>query len=172
MHNRLATCVVCATSLSLGCAEVGPDPRILTGPLLVDSEFDADQRAAIEEAVNLWTEATDGRFAPTLQFVPVQCEEPFAIEAVHVTGCFIGQKLATARGEGTARVLGATDPESHWISLGAWLEGSRFRETVAHELGHYLLLGHGEGIMAQARQRRSVDVTEASISEFCELWGC
>jgi hypothetical protein len=157
--------------ISLGCLEAGPNPRILTGPLLVDSELDAEQRDAVRVAVELWSDATQGRFAPALRFGPVQCGESFAIKAVHTPGCFVGQEVESAEGR-TGHVLGATDPEAHSVSVAAWLDGSGFRDTVAHELGHYVLLGHGEGIMSQRREQRSPEVAAASISEFCAIWRC
>lgn len=169
MWRQKATVLACA--MSLGCLEAEPDPRILTGALLVDSEFDAEQRAAIQAAVELWSEATQGRFAPDLQLSPVQCGDAFAIDAVHTSGCFVGQEVETEDGS-IGYVRGATDPESHAVSVAAWLEGSGFRDTVAHELGHYLLLGHGDGIMAQPGERRSAQVAEASLREFCAVWDC
>ena len=75
------------------------------------------------------------------------------------------------RGRGQ-RVLGAAHPEDHWISVVTWLEGDDFRNNVAHELGHYLLVGHGEGIMAQAREHEPAVVAETTISEFCAIWNC
>ena len=169
MWSQWATAVACL--LSLGCLEQGPDPRILTEPLLVDAEFDAPQRDAVQAALALWSDATRGRFAPRVRFGPVECEESFAIEAVHGSGCFVGQTVESADGS-LGQVLGATDPELHAISVATWLAGSGFRDTVAHELGHYLLLGHGEGIMARSRGLRSSQITEATISEFCAVWGC
>lgn len=160
-----------ACTISLGCAEVGPDPRILTGPLLVDIEFDSEQQAAVQAAVELWSDATGGRFAPELQLAPVACGTSFAIEAVHARGCSIGQKVELDEGR-TGHVRGATDPESHAVSVAAWLAGSGFRDTVAHELGHYLLLGHGDGVMAEVNDRRSGGISDASKQEFCALWSC
>jgi hypothetical protein len=150
---------------------MGPDRRILTGPLLVDSEFNAQQRDAVQAAVELWSHATEGRFAPELRFGPVQCGDSFAIEAVHTPGCFVGQQIESSEGR-SGHVLGATDPEVHAVSVAAWLEGSGFRDTVAHEIGHYVMLGHGEGIMSQRRQHRTTDVAASSVSEFCAVWGC
>jgi hypothetical protein len=152
--------------------DASPDPRILTGPLLVDSDFEPEQREAIQAAVELWSDATNGRFAPQVTFGAVECEQAFAIKAVHSEGCYIGQTLHDDRGEGTERVLGAADPGGHWMSVVTWLDGDGFRNNVAHELGHYLLIGHGEGIMAQARNHQSSEVAAASISEFCAIWDC
>jgi hypothetical protein len=152
--------------------EPNPDPRILTGPLVVDSEFDAAQREAIQAAVVLWSAATNGRFAPELSFGAVQCEQAFAIKAVHSEGCYIGQAVDDDDGEGNERVLGAADRASHWMSVVTWLDGSDFRNNVAHELGHYLLIGHGEGIMAQARDQQGTEVAATSVSEFCAIWDC
>jgi hypothetical protein len=158
-------------TLLLGCVEVGPDPRVLTAPLLVDSELDAEQQAAVRAAVELWSNATGGRFAPELRFGPVECGTSFAIEAVHTHGCSIGQKVELGEGR-TGHVRGATDPESHAVAVAAWLAGDGFRDTVAHELGHYLLLGHGDGIMAELADRRGDGVSEASKQEFCSVWSC
>jgi len=169
MRSRWATLMACV--ISLGCVEVGPDPRLLTGTLLVDIEFDAEQQAAVQAAVNQWGDATGGRFAPELRFAPVECGAAFAIEAVHTRGCFIGQEVELDEGR-TGHVRGATDPESHSVSVAAWLAGSGFRDTVAHELGHYLLLGHGDGIMAELAGRRSGSVSDATIREFCAVWSC
>jgi hypothetical protein len=169
VRSRLALMVGCI--VSSGCADTAPDPRILTGPLVVDSEFDDDQRADILAAVELWREATHGRFAPQIQFGVVACGQAFAIEAVHSEGCFIGHEVDDD-GPGHDRVLGAADLESHWVSVVTWLQGSAFRDNVAHELGHYLLIGHGDGIMAQARDQQGSDVAPASISEFCAIWDC
>jgi hypothetical protein len=154
-----------------GCLAEGPDPRVLTEPLLVDAELDAEQRDAVQAAVTLWSDATQGRFAPELRFGPVQCGDSFAIEAVHTQGCSIGLRVRTAEGR-IGQVLGVTDPEQHSVAVATWLSANAFRDTVAHELGHYLLLGHGEGIMAQPRQRLSSEVSGASLSEFCGTWGC
>ena len=160
-----------ACVISLGCMEVGPDTRILTGPLLIDIEFDTEQQAAVRAAVQLWSDATGGRFAPELSFAPVECGTSFAIEAVHSDGCFIGLEVELDEGR-TGHVRGATDPESHSISVAAWLAGSGFRDTVAHELGHYLLLGHGDGIMEELANRRSESIAAASLKEFCAVWSC
>lgn len=168
--SRLAAVAACiATS---GCVEANPDPRILTGPLFVDSEFDAEQREAIQAAVDLWSDATNGRFAPQLSFGAVSCEQAFAIEAVHSEGCYIGHAVDDDVGEGTERVLGAADRRAHWVSVVTWLDGNEFRNNVAHELGHYLLIGHGEGIMAQARDQQGTEVAPTSVSEFCAIWDC
>lgn len=155
----------------LGCIQPGPDPRLLSGPLLVDSEFDETQRAEIQAAVQMWSEATAGRFAPQLAFGQVRCGQPFAIKAVHGEGCFIGHAVDDDPDTGD-RVLGAADREQHWVSVVTWLEGSHFRNNVAHELGHYLLIGHGDGIMAQARELQAPEITPASVSEFCAIWEC
>jgi hypothetical protein len=157
---------------ALGCIDAHPDPRILTGPLLVDSEFDGAQREAIAAAVELWSDATNGRFVPQLSFGSVRCEQAFAIKAVHSEGCHIGQAAGDDGAEGTERVLGAADRDSHWVSVVTWLEGDEFRNNVAHELGHYLLIGHGDGIMAQARDQQSTEIAPATVSEFCAIWDC
>lgn len=169
MCGRWAT-VVAGLVLVAGCSG-GPDPRVLTEPLLVDSELDAEQREAVQAAVDLWSSATDGRFAPELRFGPVECEDPFAIEAVPTQGCSVGLRVRTADGR-LAQVLGATVPEEHSVAVAAWLDGDAFQDVVAHELGHYLLLGHGDGIMAQPRDRLSSEVSPRSVSEFCDTWGC
>jgi hypothetical protein len=153
---------------SFGCVDVHPDPRLLSGPLLVDGEFAADERAAIEAAVEMWRVATDGRFAPELVFGEVRCGQAFALEAVHDEGCHVGHEVDDT-GD---RVLGAADRDAHWVSVVTWLEGSAFRDNVAHELGHYLLVGHGDGIMAQARDHQAPRITPDSVSEFCAIWGC
>lgn len=158
--------------VALGCVDANPDPRILTGPLVVDSDFDAEQRDAIQAAIELWVEATDGRFAPQVRFDAVQCEQAFAIEAVHSEGCYIGQEADDEGGESDERVLGAADRAGHWVSVVTWLEGADFRNNVAHELGHYLLIGHGQGIMAQARDQQGAEVAASSVSEFCAIWDC
>ncbi len=168
--SRLAAVAACISSF--GCVETSPDPRILTGPLFVDSEFDAEQREAIQAAVELWSDATKGRFAPQVSFGAVRCEQAFAIEAVHSEGCYIGQAVDDDGAEGTERVLGAADREAHWMSVVTWLDGDEFRNNVAHELGHYLLIGHGEGIMAQARDQQGTEVAATSVSEFCAIWDC
>lgn len=168
--SRLVAAVACV--VSFGCIDASPDPRILTGPLLVDSEFDEGQRASIRAAVEMWTEATDGRFAPEIRFGEVGCAQPFAIEAVHTEGCFIGHEVDDERSDGTDRVLGAADRASHWVSVVTWLEGTAFEHNVAHELGHYMLIGHGEGIMAQARDQQGTEVAATSLSEFCAIWDC
>ena len=152
---------------SAGCVE-SPDTRLLSGPLLVDDEFDADQRAAIQAAVEMWSAATDGRFAPEIRFGEVRSRQAFAIEAVHGEGCSVGQQVDDT-GD---RVLGAADRDAHWVSVVTWLEGSAFRDNVAHELGHYLLVGHGDGIMAQALDHQPPWIAPASVSEFCAIWGC
>lgn len=149
------------------------DPRLLMGPLTVDREFRPEQRADILAAVDLWRRATGGRFAPEVRFADVSCDQPFAIEAVSSEGCHIGQEVhdddQPLRPE---RVLGAAHPQHHWISVVTWLESAAFRDNVAHELGHYVLVGHGEGIMAQARKHEPAVVAPTSISEFCAIWGC
>jgi hypothetical protein len=153
------------------CSGEEPDPRVLTEPLLVDAELDDEQREAVQAAVDLWSAATEGRFAPELRFGPVECNDSFAIEAVHTQGCSIGLRVQTGEGR-IGQVLGSTDPDEHSVAVAAWLDGSGFRDTVAHELGHYLRLGHGDGIMAQPRDRLSSEVSEGSLSEFCATWGC
>jgi hypothetical protein len=162
---------VVACLVFVGCLGEGPDPRVLTEPLVIDAELDADQRAAVQAAVDLWSDATQGRFAPELRFGPVECGESFAIEAVPTQGCSIGRRIRTADGH-IGQVLGATEPEQHSVAVAAWLDGNAFRDTVAHELGHYLMLGHADGIMAQPARRLSSDVSAASVREFCATWGC
>jgi hypothetical protein len=169
MCGRWVTVIACW--LALGCLEEGPDARVLTEPLLVDAELDVEQRAAVQAAVTLWSDATEGRFAPELRFGAVQCGDSFAIEAVHTQGCSIGLRVQTDEGR-IGQVLGATEPEQHSVAVATWLRGDAFRDLVAHELGHYLLLGHGEGIMAQPRQRLDSEVSAASRHEFCATWGC
>lgn len=155
---------------ALGCSSIDADPRILTGTLLVDQEFDATQRAAIRAAVERWSDATAGWFAPSLTVGEVACGQPFAIEAVHAEGCHVGQRVDSD--DDTVRVLGAVDRGAHWVSVVTWLEGSNFLDNVAHELGHYMLIGHGEGIMAQAREGQGARITEETVREFCAIWSC
>ncbi|HKO93516.1 MAG TPA: hypothetical protein VJU61_20320 [Polyangiaceae bacterium] len=158
--------------LSLGCAAgLDTDPRILTGTLVVDRAFSTEQRAEVLRAVEMWREATEARFAPEVVFGEVACGQPFAIEAVQAEGCHVGQAVAEQNEAANERVLGAADRDSHWVSVVSWLQGKDFRNNVAHELGHYLLLGHGEGIMAQARRHQPARVAETSVSEFCAIWG-
>jgi hypothetical protein len=161
-----------ASALSVACsAGLDADPRILTGTLVVDRSFSAEQRAEVISAVEMWREATDDRFAPKVVLGEVACGQAFAIEAVQSEGCHIGQEIAEEHAAATQRVLGAADRDSHWVSVVTWLDGSDFRNNVAHELGHYLLLGHGEGIMAQARQHQPARVAQSSVGEFCAIWG-
>jgi hypothetical protein len=157
---------------SFACAAgLDADPRILTGTLVVDRAFSVAQRAEVLRAVEMWREATDDRFAPSVVLGEVACGQAFAIEAVQSQGCHVGQALAEENDPTSERVLGAADRDSHWVSVVTWLEGSEFRNNVAHELGHYLLLGHGEGIMAQARRHQPPRVAQTSVSEFCAIWG-
>lgn len=161
------------TSLSACSQELDADPRLLGGPLTIDREFTGVQRQDILAAVDLWRRATGARFAPEVRFAEVSCGQPFAIEAVHSDGCHIGQEVSAEDGQQRPqRVLGAAHPEQHWVSVVTWLAGADFRNNVAHELGHYLLVGHGEGIMAQAREHAPAVVTAGSISEFCAIWSC
>jgi hypothetical protein len=171
MGIRVSASVAWAFALvsAVGCTSMDADPRILTGTLVLDQDFEPEQREAIQAAIDRWSEATAGRFAPTLAFGEVACGEPFAIEAVHDVGCHVGQWYDE---EETARVLGAADRGSHWVSVVTWLDGNYFGDNVAHELGHYMLLGHGDGIMAQAREGQGTQITESSIQEFCSIWGC
>lgn len=166
--------VLAVVGLLSACGEeTDTDPRLLQGPLTVDSEFTREQRADIVAAVDLWQRATGARFAPELRFGEVSCGQPFAIEAVHTSGCEIGQEVGDGAGQSHAqRVLGAAHPHQHWVSVVTWLSGSDFRNNVAHELGHYLLVGHGEGIMAQAREHAPAVVAPSSINEFCAIWDC
>lgn len=166
--------VLAAVALLSACSQDSDaDPRLLWGPLTVDREFSREQRRDILAAVELWRQATGARFAPEVHIAEVSCGQAFAIEAVHSAGCHIGQEVADARGQRRPqRVLGAAHPEDHWISVVTWLEGADFRNNVAHELGHYLLVGHGEGIMAQAREHEPAVVAKTSISEFCAIWSC
>jgi len=161
---------VCAVTLAC-TAGLDADPRILTGTLLVDRAFSAEQRAEILGAVAMWRAATGDRFAPNVVFGEVACGQAFAIEAVQSEGCQVGQAIVADDAPATRRVLGAADRDSHWVSVVTWLEGNDFRNNVAHELGHYLLLGHGEGIMAQARLHQPPCVAPTSVSEFCAIWG-
>ena len=162
-----------AWALLVGCvAEADADPRLLAGTLVVDREFSLEQRADIASAIEMWRTATAGRFAPSVVLGDVECGQAFAIEAVHSEGCSVGQRVQDEHAEATERVLGAADRESHWVSVVTWLEGRDFRNNVAHELGHYMLIGHGEGIMAQARKHQPPRVAASSISEFCAVWGC
>lgn len=161
--------------LVLGCsAGVEADARILEGTLSIDREFSHEQQGLIVAAVNMWREATGGAFSPSVAVGEVSCGQAFAIKAIHSSGCRVGQVVAEATddGEGELRVLGAADIDDHWVTVVTWLSGASFRDNVAHELGHYMLLGHGDGIMAQAREHEPPRVTELSLSEFCAIWGC
>lgn len=161
--------------LVLGCgAGVEPDARILEGTLWVDQEFSEEQQGLIAAAVGMWSEATDGAFAPSIAVGQVSCGQAFAIKAIHSSGCRVGQVVAqaSADGERELRVLGVADLDAHSVAVVSWLTGSAFRNNVAHELGHYMLIGHGDGIMAQAREHEPPRVTELSLSEFCAVWGC
>jgi len=169
MGLRVWVSVASALVPALGCSSIDTDPRILTGTLLVDRDFGPSQRKAIQAAVDRWSTATAGRFAPSLAVGEVECGQPFAIDAVEGAGCHVGQWFDD---DETARVLGAADRGSHWVSVVTWLEGDDFLANVAHELGHYMLIGHGEGIMAQAWQGQGTQITEATLHEFCSIWGC
>lgn len=171
---QVRSIVLAALGLLGACSpETDADPRLLWGPLTVDSEFSREQRAEILAAVDLWRQATGSRFAPAVHFGEVRCGQPFAIEAVHSESCHIGQQVADGDGQRQPqRVLGAAHPQDHWISVVTWLKGEAFRNNVAHELGHYLLVGHGDGIMAQARENEPPVVAGDSISEFCAIWRC
>jgi len=163
--------LVAVWALSLACSEgLDADPRILTGTLLVDREFSTEQRTEVLRAVEMWSAATEQRFAPSVVLGEVACEQAFAIKAVPAEGCHVGQAIVEEDQPASERVLGAADRDSHWVSVVTWLEGREFRNNVAHELGHYLLLGHGEGIMAQARRHQPARVAETSLSEFCAIW--
>lgn len=169
--RRLASCVL----LFFGCgAGVEADVRILEGTLWIDHEFTQEQQAQIEAAVRLWREATGGAFSPTTAVGPVSCGQAFAIKAIHSSGCRVGQVVADAAGGRgrEQRVLGAADARDHSVTVVSWLSGADFRNNVAHELGHYMLIGHGDGIMAQAREQEPPRVTELSLNEFCAVWGC
>jgi hypothetical protein len=177
---RLLWLVLVAVALLNACSQApedDADPRLLMGPLTVDREFLPEQRADILAAVDLWRRATGGEFAPEVRFADVSCDQPFAIEAVSSEGCHIGQEVHEQDDDEhdddeRPRVLGAAHPHQHWISVVTWLDGASFRANVAHELGHYVLLGHGQGVMAQARKHEPAVVAPTSISEFCAIWGC
>lgn len=170
------TFVLAAVTALTACnQDTDADPRLLWGPLTIDREFSREQRRDILAAVDLWRSATGARFAPEVRIAEVSCGQPFAIEAVHSESCHIGQEVEVEADGGQRRpqrVLGAAHPEQHWVSVVTWLRGADFRNNVAHELGHYLLVGHGDGIMAQAREHAPAVVTPASISEFCAIWSC
>ena len=166
--------VSCAL-LVLGCGSgIEADVRILEGTLWVDREFSHEQQGQIAAAVDMWREATGGAFSPAIAVGEVRCGQAFAIKAIHSSGCQVGQVVAQASGPGRGelRVLGAADAEGHWVTVVSWLSGADFRNNVAHELGHYMLIGHGDGIMAQAREHEPPRVTALSLSEFCAIWGC
>jgi hypothetical protein len=68
--------------LSLACAAgLDADPRILTGTLVLDREFSVEQRAEVLRAVEMWSAATEARFAPSVVLGEVTCEQAFAIKA-------------------------------------------------------------------------------------------
>ncbi len=167
-HAAIAFAAVIATA----CGAAGPvaDERLVAGTLTVDREFSPHQRVQVEKAVELWSEATGGRFRPRLTFGEVECGDPYAIEAVADEGCRVGQRFESP--EGRLHVLGATDLYRHTIAVVSWLEGSSFRNNVAHEIGHYLLMRHGDGIMAQSFRGQPPVVTRDTLAEFCATWGC
>jgi hypothetical protein len=85
----------------------------------------------------------------------------------------VGQVVAPATNGATEqRVLGVADMDGHSVAVVSWLSGAAFRNNVAHELGHYMLIGHGDGIMAQAREHEPARVTPLNVNEFCAIWGC
>ena len=171
---RARTSLACAVVLLLGCGSpADTDPRVLTGTLTIDARFSVDQRQSVLDAIDVWRDATGERFDPSVRIGEVSCGQPFALAAVSSEGCHVGQTLDEGDSTGPIeKVLGAADPERHSISVVTWLQGPDFGHNVEHELGHYLLLGHGQGIMAQSRDHQPAVVAAASISEFCAIWTC
>ena len=171
---RACRSLVCAVGLLLACGSpADTDPRVLTGTLTLDTAFSVDQRQSILDAIDVWRDATGGRFDPSVSFADVSCGQPFALAAVASEGCHVGQTVDEGDSAGpTERVLGVADPARHSIAVVTWLRDDDFGHNVEHELGHYLLLGHGQGIMAQARNHQPAVVAPASISEFCAIWSC
>lgn len=148
------------------------DPRVLSGRLSIDSAFSDSQKQQVVAAVEMWTRATGGLFQPQLVVEEVQCGQAFAIEAVAEQGCRVGHAAVDEPEDSGLRVLGEANRRQHTVTVVSWLQGDSFRYNVAHELGHYLLMGHGEGIMAQQRHGQTPVVTNDSLREFCSVWAC
>lgn len=161
-------------AILVGCT--GPsdraDPRVLSGPLSIDSAFSEEQQQEVIAAVDMWSEATGGLFQPELRIEEVECGQAFGIEAVAQRGCRVGQSVDDSEDERGLRVLGSASRGRHTVAVVSWLDGASFRNNVAHELGHYLLMGHGNGIMAQQREGQPPVVTDANLREFCRVWQC
>src|SRR3954468_15991195 len=109
--------LACAAALVLGCGSPAEtDPRVLTGTLTIDTRFSVDQRQSILDAIDVWRDATGGRFDPGVRFDDVGCGQPFALAAVDSVGCHVGQTLDEGDSAGpTERVLGVADPTRHSI---------------------------------------------------------
>lgn len=169
MSLRLA--LVLGLAACSGTVETA-DPRVLHGTLRIDSAFSEQQQQQVIAAVDMWSEATGGLFQPQLIVGEVFCGQAFAIEAVASRGCRVGQQADGEPADSGMRVLGAANRLRHTVTVVTWLDGDSFRNNVAHELGHYLMMGHGQGIMAQQRHGQTPVVSHESLQEFCSVWPC
>ena len=151
------------------CGQTAPDPSVLQETITIDQELSAEQQQDVREAVKLWARASGSAFNPETSVGQVECGQPFAIKAIAEEGCGVGHALPE---DEHMRVLGLANAEAHTITVVAWLEGTRFRYNVAHELGHYLYVGHGEGLMAQERWGQEPVLTEQTVEELCSVLPC
>lgn len=117
-----------------GCQPLTPaGPCARTDTIYLDPRFSVFERSAIDRAADAWTRGTGICWAPTIQYETAD--------------------LRLLRAETEADMLdphpldavGLYAPRTRraWVSPGA-SNGTRLATIVAHELGHYLGLGHQE----------------------------
>lgn len=98
----------------------------------IDPTFDPDERALILQAMHLWERGTRGRvcFSPGGgDLVVVRLERAEALQPMDPDW---------------ARHVALTKGNHVWIVEASVPEAGGFRALVAHEIGHYLGLGHVE----------------------------
>lgn len=158
-------------ALMTACGPNISDEEILKGQLTIDQRFSDDQIEMIIDAVDVWTEATDGCFKPQIVIDQVECNQPFSILAVEGEDCGVGQRIDVDGKQ--RRVLGLSKQGVPTVILGTFIEGERFFNNAVHELGHHLHLEHDDGgFMAQDFKHEQKVVTQRSVDRLAERWSC
>lgn len=147
-------------ALVVGCRMEAPEPT-LTPTVGVDAEIAEPALVALE----LWSDATGGAFAPDTH---IGCDgsEDLCIRAV---------EGRVAKCDGDTDVRACTRNHLGRIELGTAVPVDQRVSTLAHELGHYLDLQHTEaGLMNPTRpesERRAACIDETTLDAFALAYG-
>lgn len=142
-----------------------PEMDNIYHPITLDDSMSDRQLEMAVEGIQMWVDSTEGYFDPPVSIGPVSCHQPHSIHLADVGECEMGEQP-----DGFFQV-GYGDYETPYITVADGQVESRFAHTIAHEIGHYLGLPHGDGIMTLGWDVKT-EVTEKNVSDMCEVWLC